>query len=756
MLELVVSAVAAGGNLRIRYDKMLVAAGALVASGAVVLGSCSRKGTKPVDLVGAEPALVEADVAGRDRVWVVGQTGKQVRIDDEVRRTVPASPPSRLRYTVDIPARARLNLALGIPEERQGQPAVEFTIKVRHEGREKTVFTQLMDPIQRPRHRRWLPVEVDLAPYAGKAELLFETHGFNEDPEDSRRAFWGTPAITAADDSAPLVVIYLVDTLRADHTTPYGYARDTTPELAKFAKDAVVFESAVAQASWTKPSVASLFTSLLPGRHRAVQLRDSLDPGHVTLAEMLQGKGYATGAAIANSIIYLQGVNFDQGFDFFDGIHGAEKRPSKMVEAAGVVDGALEWLDERRGFPGFLYVHTVDPHVPYTPPPPYDRMYEPHPAADHNAVDPRVDYREPADRDRFVAQYDGEIAYGDREFGRFIGEIKKRGLYDRALIVFMADHGEEFQDHGGWLHGRSVFDELIRIPLIVKFPQQRDAGRRIAQQVQEVDILPTILESLGLPVPAPPVIAGRPLQPVVRGETPEPPAVAEISHRGYVAHGMRTRRDKYIRVFSPAQAEMYFDLARDPKERTNRLEENRERSRVLRAGLEEAMVENPYRNIVRIAGSGAFDLKLSTEGWIQGVETADFGPAESYNIEGNGRKLYVHVRPRPGRPREVSFTIRPMGAPVFLEGTRDGRPLKPGDVAMAAEGIHPSAFPAKLPDIEPQDASDAEKPEWNVLGAPPADRPGVHLWLVMSPGRKVMDLDRETRERLKALGYLGN
>jgi arylsulfatase A-like enzyme len=632
---------------------------------------------------------------------------------------------------------------------------VEFVVKVRQGGNEATVFTQLMDPLQRPAHRRWVPAEVDLAAYAGQAELIFETRGYEEDPEEARRAFWGTPAITVPDDSAPLVVIYLVDTLRADHTTPYGYARDTTPELSKFAKDAVLFEAAVAQASWTKPSVASLFTSLLPGRHRAVQLRDSLDPGHVTLAEMLQAKGYATGAAIANSIVYLQGVNFDQGFDFFDGIHGAEKRPSKMVDAAGVVDGALEWLDERRGFPTFLYVHTVDPHVPYTPPAPFDRMYEPHPTAGHLAVDPRNDYHEPADRDRFVAQYDGEIAYGDREFGRFIGELKKRGLYDRALIVFMADHGEEFQDHGGWLHGRSVFDELIRIPLIVKFPRQRDAGRRIAQQVQEVDILPTILESLGLPVPAPPVIAGRPLQPVVRGQAPEPPAVAEISHRGYVAHGMRTRTDKYIRVFSPAQAEMYFDLVRDPKERTNRIEESRERSRLLRAGLEEAMVENPYRNIVRIAGSGAYDLKLSTEGWIQGVETAEFGPRESYNIEGNGRKLYVQVRPRPGRPREVSFTIRPMGAPVWLEGTRDGRPLKPADVFIAAEGIHPAAFPAKLPDIEPQDASDEEKPEWNVLGAPPADRPGVHLWLLMSPGRKVMDLDKETRERLKALGYLG-
>ena len=212
-----------------------MAAGLLAAGlAALVAWSCTRRPGKPVDLIRAEPALVEANVAGRERPWVVGQTGKPVRIDDEVRRTVPASPPSRLRYAVDIPARARLTVSLGIPAERQGQPGVEYIIKVRQGGREKTVLTQLLDPIQRPAHRRWVPVSVDLAPYAGKAEIVFETHGYEEDPEDSRRAFWGTPAITLQND-APLVIIYLVDTLRADLTTPYCYARDTTPDLARFA-----------------------------------------------------------------------------------------------------------------------------------------------------------------------------------------------------------------------------------------------------------------------------------------------------------------------------------------------------------------------------------------------------------------------------------------------------------------------------------------------------------------------------------------
>jgi arylsulfatase A-like enzyme len=703
-----------------------------------------------VDLLKAEASLVEATVAGRDRAWVLGQTGKPFRLDDVVLRTIPAAPVSRLRYRVDIPRGARLSLACAVSPDYHDRPGVEFVAKVGRGGREDTVWTMLLDPLGKPAHRRWVTADVDLARHQGAgAELILETRAY-EAVDDPRRAFWGAPVITAPAEKPPLAIIYLVDTLRADHTNPYGYRRDTTPELAAFARDAVVFETAVAQASWTKPSVASLFTSLLPGRHLAVQLRDPLDDGHVTLAEMLQAKGYSTGAAIANSVIYSDGSNFEQGFDSFAGLHDAEGRPSKLVEAAGVVDAALRWLKAREGLPTFLYVHTMDPHVPYAPPPPFDRKYEPHPTPEHPAVDPRTDYKEPLDRDRLIAQYDGDVAYGDREFGRFIRELKARGLYERALIVFLADHGEEFLDHGKWLHGRSVFDELIRIPLIVKFPGRRDAGRRIAQQVQEVDVLPTVLHELGLPVPAPPVIAGHPLQAVVKGGAPEPPAVAEISHRGFVAHGMRTRRDKYVQRFSPEEDELYFDLTRDRKEEVNRLGEARERVSLLKAGVEAAMVTDPFRRHLRLLGGGEYFLRLRTSGWIDGVEPSGLGAGERYEVTGNGRKLELRLRPRPAQPREVAFSVRPMGAPVWLEGSRDGRPLRPTDVHIAERGIHPPAVPFRLPETE----SESEKAE-NVLAAPRSDRAGLHVWLTLVPGRKVLDFDKETREKLKALGYLG-
>lgn len=709
---------------------------------------CTRPG-QALDLLRQEP--LEAQVNGRGADWFKAQSGKPLRLMDGVLRVLPASPPSRLRYGLDLPERARLQFACGIPPDRQDRPGVEFVVKLSKGGREETIFSHVLDPLERPGHRRYVPFEVDLSKYSGHVELILETRGFEADPNDARRAFWGAPAVISAAAKAPLVIVYLVDTLRADHTSPYGYARDTTPQLAAFAKESVLFETAIAQASWTKPSVASLMTSLLPGQHRAVQLRDALAEAHLTLAEMLQAKGYATAAAIANSVIYSKGAGFEQGFDLFSGLHGAAGRPSKLVEAAVVVDEALRLIDARRGLPTFVYVHTMDPHVPYAPPAPFDRKYEPSPTPEHPAEDPRTDYKEAADRERFVAQYDGDVAYGDQEFGRFVRGLRERGLLDQALVVFMADHGEEFQDHGQWLHGRSVFDELVRVPLIVRFPGGEGGGRRVSQQVQVVDVLPTILESQGLPVPEPPVIAGHPLQSVLKGGLLEAPALSEISHRGFVAHGMRTRKDKYIARYSPESDELYFDLTQDPGETKNRLDGAGERVRALRAGVEAAMVPNPYRHVLRFSGTGRYELDLTTRGWLQEVEAAGLAQGESQKLLDGGKRLRLEIAPRPGAPREVSLLVRPLGAPVLVSGRRDGRPLAPADVFLSEQALAPKAVPFPLPEIE----SEADEGALNMLAPPRTQKAGLYLWLKPLPGTTLLEFDAEARERLKALGYLG-
>jgi hypothetical protein len=429
-----------------------------------------------------------------------------------------------------------------------------------------------------------------------------------------------------------------------------------------------------------------------------------------------------------------------------EGLHGDDDRRSKLVNADVVVDRALHFIDSRRGLPTFVYVHTMDPHVPYQPPAPFDRMFEPHPKDGHWGIDPRTDYKEPEDRERLIAQYDGDIAYGDREFGRFIDELKKRGLYDDALIVFLSDHGEEFQEHGGWLHGRSVFDELIRVPLVAKFPGGRGGGSRVAQMVQVGDVLPTVLRALDLPVPDPPAIIGRPLQDVAFSGAPEPPAISEISHRGFVSSGIRTGADKYIRRFAPQTDELFFDLRRDPGEKQNRIAEAGERVRSLRAAVETTMELTPFRTVLRSVG-GPARLRVETAGWIEAVETAGFGLGDRAELSRNGRELVVTLGRASRSPRDVVFRARPVGVPVFLSGEWQGRALRGPDVAIGAHALRPKDAPVRLPEVEDETVQELFEPPARIAA-------GIAVYLQAVAGAKFTNLDAEAKERLCAMGYL--
>ena len=388
------------------------------AVGALLAVGCAER-PKGVDLLRAAPVrLAEASAAGEDAQAVRDEVGQPQRIRNVVRASLPASPPSRYRFVTDVPRQGKLVLDAGIPGRHHGASAVEFLVHVRDRGRETTVVSKLLDPANRPAHRQWVKLEADLSAYARPGvEIVLETRGYEETGTPGR-AFWGTPTITVAEDSPhPLVIVYLVDTLRADHLPLYGYSRDTAPELSRFAADAVVFDQAIAPSSWTKPSVASLFTSLLPRDHGCVQFYTPLDPGLVTLAERMRDHGYTTGAVVANPLVLAKNMHFDQGFSYF-------AAPAAPQRAGQVVDAALAFLDARKGLPTFLYVHTMDAHTPYQPPPPFDRKFGPRPQPGRAAAEPS-DYRVPRDLDRIVGQYDGAVAYGDREFGRLLQGLRR-------------------------------------------------------------------------------------------------------------------------------------------------------------------------------------------------------------------------------------------------------------------------------------------------------------------------------------------
>jgi choline-sulfatase len=285
---------------------------------------------------------------------------------------------------------------------------------------------------------------------------------------------------------APVVLIS-VDTLRADHLPAYGYRGVATPSLDALRKDSVLFENAYAHVPLTLPSHTTIFTGLLPPQNG---VRDNLGyalaPEPATLAAWLKTKGYATGGAVS-SIVLSHATGISRGFDFYeDGIEPTKANQTiSRVQRGGAETSAFltEWIHARGKVPFFAFLHLFEPHTPYEPPEPY--------------------------RSRYPLPYDGEIARADEIVGAFLDDLKKQGFYDRALIVFLSDHGEGLNDHGEDEHGVLLNREAIHVPLIVKLPGGRRAGETVSLPAALVDVFPTVVEALGAPPPA--GLAGRSL-----------------------------------------------------------------------------------------------------------------------------------------------------------------------------------------------------------------------------------------------------
>lgn len=298
----------------------------------------------------------------------------------------------------------------------------------------------------------------------------------------------------------PNVIIYLVDTLRADHLGCYGGTRPLTPAIDAFARGATLFERAVAQSTWTRPSVTSVLTGLTPLGHGVKTLDDRLADEVVTLPELLHAAGYRTAAWSTNLHVRPE-TGLAQGFDDFELLED-------FPRSGAVNDRVLAWLDANPAkSPFFLYLHTIDPHVPYEPPVEMLQRFAPGVMPSAGSVEEvrRTYAARGADRDLRVAQlsklYDAEVASNDRSFGELLAELRRRGLYGPALIVFVADHGEELDDHGSLGHANNLYAETLDVPLIVKWPGQT-RGERVPRLAQHVDLFPTILRACGLHPPA--------------------------------------------------------------------------------------------------------------------------------------------------------------------------------------------------------------------------------------------------------------
>jgi arylsulfatase len=365
------------------------------------------------------------------------------------------------------------------------------------------------------------------------------------------------------------IVLVVVDTLRADHLSCYGYGRPTSPAMCALAEDGVLFERAYTTRTSTTPAIASMLTGLYPHRHGVKQLYELLPPAMTTLAERLHARGWATGGFVSSFVMVRDFSGFDPGFDVYDDdVRTREMlRDNYQRDAAETVEHAITWL-RAHGPHAFLFVHLIEPHGPYTPPSPYLERFA-LPATGPLPGDVPAYQHVPGLRtvSEYVGRYDGEIATADAALDGLFGALRKLGWYAPATIVLVADHGESFGEEDNWFcHGASVNDAEAHVPLIVKFPAGADArppGSRVSAPVSVIDVCPTVLHAANIAAEDQ-TAAAADLGSIARGTAHPAPPVTELEHGDAVTlavhgDGCTVRWD--VPIDGPADATA---LAADP------------------------------------------------------------------------------------------------------------------------------------------------------------------------------------------------
>jgi len=402
-------------------------------------------------------------------------------------------------------------------------------------------------------------------------------------------ALWGCGEATPERPRNLLLVS--LDTLRADHLGTYGYARDTSPKLDRWAARGVVFEDATSTAPWTVPAHASLLTGTYPRTHGVRVSAFRWRPAHPTLAQRLARRGFDTAAFL--NVVLIEKLM--RGFGRLETVPPAEDPAEGAAPAVGGY--ALEWLAEEREAPFFVFLHHYDAHSPYGARPEILRRFlRPYAGPADGTTEQLKAVRlgaldfDASDHRHLVDRYDAGIRQLDADLGAFLDAAEARGLLRDTLVVITSDHGEEFGEHGDVLHGRTLHQELVRVPLIVVGPGV-PAGVRVNTPVSLVDVVPTAAALLGLPRGE--GVEGRDLTPLWRSDAdaPEPRALfAEADYWLAQPEGVRRRAMRLghwtLHHDSAAESPALYDLSRDPGEQTDLAARRPERVRELAARLE--------------------------------------------------------------------------------------------------------------------------------------------------------------------------
>ncbi len=605
----------------------------------------------PTDSLFAPVAISFIELVPRKAAFRAAAGRQFIGKKDEYRQAVYAHSPSTITYEVRVPDRGRLHFGLGIAERNK-----PVTFRVLAGGESKILTSTTLDDPD-----RWVDVTVDLAAFAGRTtKLVFETSS----SAAGAVGLWANPLL--ANDGPkrrPNVLVYLVCSLRPDHTSLYGYFRDTTPFLKKLGAAGVVFDEAQAQAAWTKASVPSLMTSLYSYTHGLQQDNDTIPPGSTTLAKQLRAAGYVTASVVTNPFVgRVSGL--DRGFDYlmeYPVVHRQRTdEADRGTDSAALNKVIMPWLEQHRDEPFFLYAHTTDPHAPFRPPKGYEEKWaNPTETEKFNrnyrmAFDKRqygggaVFTRESIrarglDPDRFLQQaidrYDGEIAFCDHSFEQLTGKLKDLGILDNTLIVVVSDHGEEFWDHGFTAHGHSLYRELVHAVMLFWNPKLLPVPRRVVETVQLIDVAPTILELTGAPPKG--ILQGTSLAPLLQGTTFQrkgPVMSSKLSHAharpdGFIPENRTTSfaiwQDRWKMIYRENAAAAHvrevelYDRTKDPAEQNDLAPRSPEEVKRLMAEIRQWIdAQNEVRKLLGAGGKSKLDPqaieRLRSLGYIGG------------------------------------------------------------------------------------------------------------------------------------------
>ncbi|MBI5500978.1 MAG: sulfatase [Deltaproteobacteria bacterium] len=502
-------------------------------------------------------AASQAEAAGRAEP--LAQATVRSTDGGSARVLVPAG--GGLSYPLDVPADGPV---LGLLAAASGGAAT-LTVRAATDGEEPKVLAETAVSGGDPK-----PIAVDLAAYAGKVVRLdLDASGTGVSLASSGvfvAPGVADPAVLArlGQAQARNVILIMIDTLRADHVPPYGRTRVQAQVLDLLAQRGALFERFSAVEDWTKPSCATMLTGLYPNTHKAQTDDVMLSAAVRMVSEELQAKGLKTASFIANGYVSDK-FGFKRGWDQYTNYI----REGKPTTADRVFGDAAAWIETHKAERFYAYVHTIDPHVPYSPPREFLELYDAKPyegpieARQTHVQVEDIKKKKMAvtdrDKERIEALYDGEISFHDGHLGSFLKKLDELGLLEETLVIVTSDHGEEFWDHGSVGHGHSIFQELVHVPFFLMWKNVIPGGARIGENHDHTCIVPTMFEALGLPPPG--YLEGLSVLGQALGRQEVGPAAGFSTHQG---DRMAVWSGRYKFQLSGAVRGALFDLVEDP------------------------------------------------------------------------------------------------------------------------------------------------------------------------------------------------